>query len=701
MRKSLPLIILAILTADVYAQTDTLFNRTLDEIVITATRTERKLSNVAVPTTIVNQKTIQLSGSLRINDILQEQTGLFITSGTGSNAVGGGVFGNGVQLQGLSPDHTLILLDGEPLIGRQGGVMDLSRFAVGNIRKVEIVKGPSSSLYGSDAMGGVINILTAPLQGNQFNAGIRSGSFLLTDVYTSGNSSWKKNNLYFFLNRNSSNGYELDKTTPEKTLDPFFNYTGHLKFTHRFTNDTRVVLNARGFFGHQDSRYAINSRNINIDGAGKTTDYTINPVLIHRFDNRLQTSLRLIASGYRFIQRLDSISNGKEYYSDEFSQEFYRAENQTDYSWNENNTLTVGGGFTLQTVNTTRYKKEQQQEMWHAFAQHEWKGIRNLVLISGLRYDYNTDFAARLSPKVAFNYTVSEKLKLMGSYGAGFKAPDFRQLYLNFTNNAAEGYSIYGSSEFSLNLLQQQQSLGIVAVILPAANLITTLKPEISDGFNAGLQYTPADQWRADLNFFRNDVSNLINYIPVATNANGTSVFSYINVNRAYTQGAEVNITYRPTSALNISGGYQYLETADKDQLQRVNSKEIYGRDISNGPARLMNRSDYSGLLNRSKHMANFRLFWESNKKIWNASLRFVYRSRFGVTDKDGNGFANMEEEFAPGMLQSNLTAGYRVSKAFNLQAGINNLFNQVNARYMPNLPGINYFVSMHYSFKK
>lgn len=695
------LTVLVILTANVYAQNDTLFNRTLDEIVITATRTERKLSNVAVPTTIVNQKTIQLSGSLRINDILQEQTGLFITSGTGSNAVGGGVFGNGVQLQGLSPDHTLILLDGEPLIGRQGGVMDLSRFAVGNIRKVEIVKGPSSSLYGSDAMGGVINILTAPLQGNQFNAGVRSGSFFLTDMYTSGNSSWKKNNLYFFLNRNSSNGYELDKSTPEKTLDPFFNYTGHLKFTHRFTNDTRLILNARGFFGHQDSRYAINSRTINIDGAGKTTDYTINPVFTHRFDNRLQTSLRLMASGYRFTQNLDSITNGKAYYDDKFSQGFYRAENQTDFSWNTQNTLTIGGGFTLQTVNTTRYRKEQQQQMWHAFAQHEWKGIKKLVLISGLRYDYNTDFTARLSPKVALNYTLSEKLKLMGSYGAGFKAPDFRQLYLNFTNNAAEGYSIYGSSEFSLHLLQQQQSLGIIAVILPAANQVTTLKPEISDGFNAGLQYTPADQWRVDLNFFRNDVSNLINYIPVATNANGTSVFSYINVNRAYTQGAEVNITYRPAATINICGGYQYLETADKDQLQRVNSKEVYGRDISNGPARLMTRSDYSGLLNRSKHMANLRIFWENNKKIWNASLRFVYRSRFGVTDKDGNGFANMKEEYAPGMLQSNLTAGYRVSKAFNLQAGINNLFNQVNARYMPNLPGINWFFGMHFSFKK
>ena len=171
---------------------DSVFSKSMDEIVITATRTERKLGNVAIPTQIVSKRIIQLSGSLRLNDILQEQTGLFITGGSGSNAVGGGVFGNGIQLQGLSPDHTMILLDGEPLIGRQGGVMDLSRFAIGNIKKIELVKGPSSSLYGSEAMGGVINIITEPLQGKQFNAGVRSGSFMNTDVYASGNYTGKK-----------------------------------------------------------------------------------------------------------------------------------------------------------------------------------------------------------------------------------------------------------------------------------------------------------------------------------------------------------------------------------------------------------------------------------------------------------------------------------------------------------------------------
>src|SRR5687768_12017632 len=126
----------------VFSQEDSLRTRQLDELVVTTTRTERKLGNVAVPVKIIHQSAIRQAGSLRLKDILQEQPGLFITSG----------FGAGVQLQGLNPDYTLILIDGEPLVGRTAGVLDLNRITVGNIRKIEIVKGPSSSLYGSEAM---------------------------------------------------------------------------------------------------------------------------------------------------------------------------------------------------------------------------------------------------------------------------------------------------------------------------------------------------------------------------------------------------------------------------------------------------------------------------------------------------------------------------------------------------------------------
>jgi outer membrane receptor for ferrienterochelin and colicins len=685
----------------VFCQKNLLDTAVLDDVVVTATRTERKLSNVAIPTTIVSNKVIQLSGSLRLNDILQEQSGILLTSGTGSNAVGGGIFGNGIQMQGLSPDHTIILIDGEPIIGRQGGVVDLSRFAIGNIQKIEIVKGPSSSLYGSEAMAGVVNIITKPLQENKIQASARIGSFNTNDLVLSGNYTHKKLGLYIFSNRNSSNGYDLNTATPEKTQDAFYSYTNQVKIGYTFSNKTKLIVSARQYYSKQNSNYAINSPTINIGGNGIINDYNINPVLFHNFLPTIKNQLRLYASSYSFVQNLDSLKNGKVYYKDDFTQTFSRIENHTDVNLSKQHTLTIGAGFTSQRVNTSRYKQQQQQQALHAFIQHEWLVKNYLTIISGLRYDYNNAFTPRLSPKLSISYKPNAKIQVHSSFGAGFKAPDFRQLYLNFTNSAGDGYSIFGANELSIADLQIQKNNGLIAAILPAAYQITTLKPETSTGFNVGAKIKANTLLTIDVNLFRNDIDNLINYLPIAINNNGTSVFSYVNINRSYTQGAELNLQYQATKNLQVSGGYQFLLTADKDILHNIQDGKIYGRNEPNGSARLLSTADYSGLLGRSKHMANIKVFYEAVKTGWAASVRATYRSKWGVVDKDGNGFANMEAEFASSFLQVNATVSKKINQQFQAQVGLNNITNQTNAQFMPNAAGINWFLTLNYSFKK
>jgi len=693
--------LLSVSTAFSQIQKDSFPLKNLNEIVVTATRTERKLGNVAVPVALISQKSILQSGTLRLNEILQEQTGLVVSAGTGSNAVGGGIFGNGIQMQGLSPDHTMILLDGEPLIGRQGGVMDLSRFTVGNIKKIEIVKGPSSSLYGSEAMGGVINIITEPAQGRITQFSARSGSFGHTDFVLNGNLSGSKMSLHYFGNYNSSRGYDLEPTTIEKTLDPFYNMTGQLKALFHLSPKTKLSISNRLFYANQKSFYAVNSQSINVGGAGQTREFYINPVLTHQLIDHAQTQLRLAISRYRFTQDLDSLSNKAPYYFDDFTQGFYRLENQSDFQLTKSIQLTVGGGYTLNTISTTRYKNDKQQQVFHGFIQSEWNFNKNGILIGGLRYDHNTDFDGRLSPKLAFSYQLHPKIKMSTSVGGGFKAPDFRQLYLNFTNNAGEGYSIYGANEFSIAALEKQKADGLIAGILAEAYQIKTLKPEISTGINWGMLFQPTTHVKIDVNFFRNDINNLINYIPVGVNNNGSSIFSYVNINRAFTQGVETNIL-TVLKSFEISAGYQFLLSGDKDLLDRIEKKELFGRISPLGTARLMTIEDYSGLYNRSKHTAQVKVFYNHISTGWGGSLRLIYRSRFGVTDIDGNGFANMPEEFATAMFQLNAALSRQINKDFRAQLGVNNLLNQTNARWMPNIPGINWFLSLqiHLSHK-
>jgi len=145
--------------------------KVLDEVVVTATRTENKVSNVPLPIQVISAKNIQFSGSQKLIDILQMQTGLVIANNPLGTALQGypNPFGDGIQMQGLDPAYTLILVNGEPLIGRNAGIINLGRIAVGNIKQIEIIRGPATCLYGSDALAGVINIITEDPVKNSLN----------------------------------------------------------------------------------------------------------------------------------------------------------------------------------------------------------------------------------------------------------------------------------------------------------------------------------------------------------------------------------------------------------------------------------------------------------------------------------------------------------------------------------------------------
>ena len=123
----------------------------LDEIVVTGTKTERRLKNTPVITEVITRSEIEATGAENIGEALEHRVGVVVDRDA---------HGDGVQLQGLDSDYILILLDGEPQVGRIAGKLDLARISVENVERIEIVKGASSALFGSAAMGGVINVIT-------------------------------------------------------------------------------------------------------------------------------------------------------------------------------------------------------------------------------------------------------------------------------------------------------------------------------------------------------------------------------------------------------------------------------------------------------------------------------------------------------------------------------------------------------------
>lgn len=672
---------------------DTVFRKELNEVVVTATRNERKLSNVAVPVTIINKKTIQQAASLRLKDILQEQAGLFITSG----------FGAGVQMQGLNPDYTLILIDGEPLVGRTSGVLDLNRITVGNIRKIEVVKGPSSGLYGSEALAGVINIITDKSYQKQAEVSARYGTYNTLDANVTAATRIGKLGINSFINQYNTDGYSIRPFSVERAKLPISRSTGQLQLNLPISAKTQWFTSARlnREYIKNDIAVSNNGQTISSTGRELNKDLNVSSTLSHQINNKLKSSLRLYATRFEGSQKL-STNNGSGY-DDYFLQQFYRLENQTDYSAAKNLSLTGGAGMIREYVNSNRYddkSNRKENTVGYAFIQSEWAPFEALKLIGGFRYDDNKLYASAFSPKLAAKYSLNDRISFQASYGRGFKAPDFRQLYLNFTNTSAGSYSVFGALE-AQQIIGQLNDAGLIRQYEDDFYKLQSLSPEFSNGFNAGFTFYPLKKWQWTLNLFRNDIKNLIESRLVATRIDNSQIYSYINIKSAYTQGLETNMKYILRKGMIVEAGYQFLQTADKDQLKKVKEGNYYYTRDENNFSVPLKRSDYIGLPNRSPHMGSLKITYESPAEKWFINMRAIYRSKCVVSDKDGNGIYNKQDEFAKAFVLLNSSFGYKFNNGFRVQAGFDNILNHTDAVNLPNAPGLTMYTSATYTFHK
>lgn len=657
---------------------DSIATKQLQEVVVTATRSERALSELPVPVTVIQWQQIKNMGSLRLSDVLTEQTGLAIVNDHGT----------GIQMQGFSPEYTLILVDGEPLIGRTSGTLELNRIAVGNIKQVEIMKGPSSSLYGSEALAGVINIITERPDGTKGMITSRYGTNHTLDLGASVSYTQNKVGLYAFTNRYSTDGYDLSPDTEGSTVSPFTNYTYQTRLTYDFSNRTRFSWSGRYFSEEQKSvtNLGTNNNPVLLSGNGSVEDWNVNPVLAHDFSDKFKTTFRFYGSNYRTNSRLKYRRDGVIYDETYFDQTFNRPELQVEYFFNTKNAFTVGVGRIWESVEATRYEGKIKYQTNYAYAQYEWQPLKKLNLLAGGRYDDHSAYGSQFSPKFSAQYDVLSWLAVRGSFGVGFKAPDFRQLYLNFTN-ATVGYTVFGSQVLMAGI-QQLEAQGQIDAILVDPSTFGEIKAETSTAYNVGVKLQPGQRVSVNVNFFRNDIKDLIDSKAVARKTNGQQVFSYYNIAEVFTQGAETDAVYSLSNNLNLSAGYQLLIAKDKAVVKELEAGNVYARDPETNATRRVNPDEYGGLFNRSRHMVNAKMFYENQTNGWSASVRAIYRGRYGFADSNNNTILDDDGEYVRGYFTCNVSAAKIFHQWLNVQVGCDNLFDYIDAQYIPSLPG-------------
>jgi outer membrane receptor for ferrienterochelin and colicins len=643
-----------------------------ETVVITASRTKELLNEVSVPMIVVPKKEIQQNGNVRLSDVLSEQLGLYLVEDHGT----------GLQLQGFDPEYTLILIDNQPLIGRTAGTLDLTRLSVGNIEQIELVKGPSSALWGSDALAGVINIITD--KGSKpFEWGLNSRYATHHTRDVSGHFNLKKNNLQsrFYGNLNGSSGYDLNPSTITPTIPEYLNYTLQGGATYSF--EPGLSLDISGRYYREDQKYpdVILNRRVERQAQGDEfqQDYFISSALRYAVGSVHLVEAQAYIGFFQSQSTLKYQDTGERYFSDRFSQRLNNFEFKASTFWNTQHTTILGAGVKNESLDAEIYAEVPLFTSTFMYGQHDWEPSNDYSLTIGFRYDTHSEYNSQLSPKLSTRWSINPTFTLKASFGGGYKAPDFRQLFLNFSNPIS-GYSVYGTSTL-LQGLEQLQATGQLAELFIAPDELVDIEAEQSLALNLGFDWSLSDAITLRFNSFRNHVNNLIETQRIALKTNNQSVFSYVNIQQMYSQGMDIDAQFEVpwVKGLRWTTGVQLLDTR-----QRI--REQFD-DVVNGLVTQKVIYRFVPMFNRSTFTGLSKFYYEAPNRGWDINIRTQYRGPYGFVDINGNNRID-DREKVEGYIIVNSSVGKAFKEAYRIQFNISNLTNRTDPLRMPSNPG-------------
>jgi len=447
----------------------------LDEVIVTATRTLRQLSSVPLPVTLISKNQLQKTGVIRLNEILNEQTGIITVADESGFS--------GIQIQGIASDYVMILIDGVPLVGRTSGNFDLSRLSVGNIQQIEVVKGPSSSLYGSEALGGVVNIITETPKDSNLSGEVfyRFGSFNTHDVNVNLKQKFKKLGYSFFANTLQSDGYDLRPETIGQTVNPYGNYTLNGQVFYNFSDQLRLFASGRYYLQNQNVMLSVDDELIS--GDNEINEANAHLRLDHNIKDKWFLQYEFYHTNYRASEVLQNTVTNTLFSENEYDQNLVRSEIRATYKIKPKNSITIGVGYNHENLDRTFFDQKVTFGSQYTYAQYDFYPAEKLNLILGSRFDNHSEYQSQFSPKASVKYRFSDAVSIKGSIGYGFKAPDFRQLYFDFTNSAV-GYTVLGYNVAieKVNELEAQGQL--IDVLFDLPELSKPLEAESSIGYN-------------------------------------------------------------------------------------------------------------------------------------------------------------------------------------------------------------------------
>jgi len=502
------------------------------EIVTTGQYSPTLSTNSIIKVDVLDRDFIVSKGANNLRDLLMQEGAININQDA--------QLGSNISINGLGGENVKILVDGIPIIGRTNGNIDISQLSLTNIDRVEIVKGPMSTIYGTDALGGVINLISKKESSDNISArGLGTYESVGRYNFDVGlNSSFYDSYVNLNIGRHFFGGYspiEGSRTQLWKPKEQYFAdidaKTVLLGFDVRYKGGyfeelliSKGLLIAPYYEGAYDNKYK--------------TDRLNNAIFISKqLENNKNFNFSLSYSNYqrsrntfyKDLVTLEEILTGDDAEQDttRFNSTNIRAAFYDEFL-NDNLGYSVGIDFNLDNGEGGRIEGAPIINDYAAYISTKYIFGDFLTVQPAVRYIYNTKYKAPLVPALNIMSVLTDDLTIRASYAKGFRAPSLKELYFFFVDAS---HNIRGNAD---------------------------LGAESSDAFNLGLTYTLVNEKRVlklEPNFYYNEIVNKISLANLNSN-----LFTYINIGQHRTLGTNITLKYIYEEFYN-KFGFNYLGT--------------------------------------------------------------------------------------------------------------------------------------------
>lgn len=606
----------------------------VDEVVVTGSRIERPLKETPVITRVISSERISQVNPVDFASLLQyELPGIQISYNSMSKL-------QEITYQGVGSEYIVFLIDGERIAGEGADQnIDFNRINIADIDRIEVVRGAASTLYGSNALGGVINIITksanrpftanvsaryAGENGQNYSASVGAKQNRFSSYTTIG---YRQRDSYTIEDTDgqTTTTVEADGTVSSSdasaysmTILGYEVYDASQKFGYAFTDNLSAAVKATYY--NNTRALAEGDKNYDI-----YKDITVTPTLKYLIDENNQIDLAYtydvydkdqdyFEAGYVTTDYRNILHIGRANYSSKFDKHTLSAGVEYEHEYLKHYMLADSGSVTRSSISM--------------YVQNDYKFSDKFNVVAGLRGDYEAEYDLNLTPKVSAMYRPVEELTLRANYAMGYRSPSLKELYQEYDMGGLGWFYLYGNED---------------------------LTPENSTQYSLSAEYSKVG-FNSSITAYHNRFKDKIT---LQTTADGLN-YQYVNADNAKTTGVELIARYKTNNGWSVMGSYSFIDDYE----------EVDGYNISTvRPHSITFNCTYARKIGSVVGSAAFNGQWSSAMDVYTRS-----------TDDDGNYYYYYNSYDSRTICSLNL--GAQLPRGINIGFTIDNLLDLEDSAY-------------------